>query len=282
MAMDTGCPDLYFPLMPAAPPLPVITLCPGHATVLFDAPPGWSWRTRIGNHCNLWLALDGRGRLRTGGVDTDIGAGAVCLLAPGQEVEIVHDRRRPLRNFSAHFTLADGADALPATVVRQVPLHDLQPLAMQAFHAAASGDPLGWMQATHLVSAMLCLVMRRSRDDHRDGAHAAAVRLVAEEIRLHPERPWPLAAVSARLGLSPAQAARSFRAATGSPVARFVIRCRMERAVRLLVETDLPVSTVGTLSGYADVYYFSRHFKAVIGTPPTRFRRSGDRQRDGT
>ncbi len=255
--------------------LPAITLCPGHPTLLFSAPAGWTWRARIGDHWNLWLALDGTGTLRSAGRMQELTAGSVLLLAPGQEVEVAHDRRRPIRNFSAHFTMAEpGSGGGPLVLAHGSLLHDLRPLALQALHAAASGDALGWAQATHLVSAMLCLIRRTAADDRGCGPHAVRTRRLAEEIRVHPQRPWPLPALAAELGLSRAQTARCFRACTGLAPGRFVIQCRIDRAAQMLVDTDLTVGSVAGLLGYSDVFYFSRHFKAVTGRSPSMHRAS--------
>lgn len=253
--------------------LPAIGLCPGHPTLLFSAPAGWTWRARIGDHWNLWLGLDGTGILRLADRAHELSAGSVILLPPGQEVEVAHDRRRPMRNFSAHFTAAEpGFGSGPLIVAHGALLHDLQPLAMQALHASAGGDALGWAQATHLVSAMLCLVHRRAGDAPGLGPHAAPTRRLAEEIRIHPERPWPLPKLAAELGLSRAQAARCFRACTGLSPGRFVIRCRIDRAAQMLIDTDLPVGAIASLLGYSDLFYFSRHFKALTGRSPSRHR----------
>lgn len=252
---------------------PSLALCPGHAALLFSAPKGWTWRTRIGDHFNLWLALDGKGTLHTAGSRHALSAGSVVVLAPGQEVEIEHDRRRPMRNFSAHFTMAaPWTESLPLVVTHASLLRDVHPLAMQALHASASGDDLGWAQATHLVSAMLCLIVGRAGETRGQGAHAARLRILIEDMRIHPERAWPLPVIATELGLSRAQTARIFRASTGVAPGRFVIQCRMDRAVQMLADTDLPIGTIATLLGYSDVFYFSRHFKSVIGSPPSRYR----------
>ena len=253
--------------------LPAIHLCPGHPTLLFSAPAGWTWRTRIGDYWNLWLALDGKGTVRVAGGAHDLVAGSVVVLPPGQEVEVTHDRRRPIRNFSAHFTVAEpglGSTALIAT--QGSLLHDLRPLALQALHGAAGGDALGWDQATHLVSAMLCLIHRQAGHGSDSGPHAERTRRLAEEIRIHPERPWPLTRIASELGLSRAHAARCFRACTGLAPGRFVIRCRIDRAAHMLVDTDLPVGSIAGLLGYADVFYFSRHFTSITGHSPSRHR----------
>ena len=258
--------------MRSTPALPTLTLCPGHETLLFAAPAGWTWRTRIGSYHNLWLVLDGQGTLRTRGQTLELRPGMGAVFAPGQEVEVTHDRRRPIRNFSAHFTTTPAAaTGLPLLITHPALLPDLHPLALQALHAAANNDPLGLTQATHLVSAMLCIVLRDAGRE-RPTAHAAGLRLLGEQIRLRPEQPWSLAAVANQLGLSRAQASRAFSAHFGLSPGRFVIRCRIARATQMLHDTDLPIGTIAGLVGYADLFYFSRHFKTITGSAPSRLR----------
>lgn len=253
--------------------IPAIRLCPGHATLVFAAPAGWTWRKQRGAFHNLWLVLEGRGILIADGARHELGIGSVCVLPPGLEIQVEHDRRRPIRNFSAHFTIADGIDEsrFPLIVSQEALFPDLRTLALQALHCTAPGDALGLIQATHLVSAMLCLVLRAGRTVH-EGPHAAKLRLLGERIRLHPEQPWTLTSIARELGLSRSQAGRGFHARFGMPPTRFAIHCRMERARQMLTDTDLPIGRIAGLLGYGDIFYFSRHFRSVVGCPPSHLR----------
>ena len=47
---------------------------------------------------------------------------------------------------------------------------------------------------------------------------------------------------------------------------------RMERAKKLLVSTDLPVSEVAQRSGYADYRVFTKAFKKAEGVTPSQYR----------
>lgn len=50
---------------------------------------------------------------------------------------------------------------------------------------------------------------------------------------------------------------------------RLVSRLRMERAQRLLSETDLTVTEIAALVGYDDPLHFSRRFRQLTGQPPS-------------
>ncbi|MEV5500870.1 helix-turn-helix domain-containing protein [Nonomuraea fuscirosea] len=51
-----------------------------------------------------------------------------------------------------------------------------------------------------------------------------------------------------------------------------VAAVRTIRAATLLAGTDVPLSTVGFLSGYADGPHFAREFARRTGTSPGRYR----------
>ena len=62
---------------------------------------------------------------------------------------------------------------------------------------------------------------------------------------------------------------------------RYLLRLRMEKAARLLLEPGASVKTVAAAMGYKDPFHFSRVFKSVHQVPPSRFRHSGHPQWPG-
>jgi AraC-like DNA-binding protein len=80
-------------------------------------------------------------------------------------------------------------------------------------------------------------------------------------------RPWSVAAMARRAGLSRDRFARVFRAATGSTPVRYLAWLRCDAAKRLLAD-GLSVSETAHLVGYADPAYFSRVFRRCVGAPP--------------
>jgi AraC-like DNA-binding protein len=51
------------------------------------------------------------------------------------------------------------------------------------------------------------------------------------------------------------------------------IRCRLEQAQELLVNTQAPLASIAERLGYYDEYPFANHFKRFNGISPGRFRR---------
>lgn len=54
----------------------------------------------------------------------------------------------------------------------------------------------------------------------------------------------------------------------------FVTDLRMEKAKKLLVSTDDTAGTIARMVGYESEYHFSRKFKELVGTTPSRYRKS--------
>ena len=53
----------------------------------------------------------------------------------------------------------------------------------------------------------------------------------------------------------------------------YIIRMRLDYAKQLLISTSDPIKTVSRLSGFSDIYYFSRLFKTKTGFTPVQYRR---------
>ena len=93
-------------------------------------------------------------------------------------------------------------------------------------------------------------VGRRLRDDPGLG-----VRDLARAVRRHPA--W--------LGTA-------YRRATGEGLAAAAARFRVERAARLLRETELAPAWVAADAGFCDQSHMSRSFRRVLGRPPSAVR----------
>lgn len=70
---------------------------------------------------------------------------------------------------------------------------------------------------------------------------------------------------------------RAFRKTVGLSPIGYHIRLKVQRACRLLVSSDLPVTEIAFRSGFSDSNYFSREFRKVMGMSPRTFRRSDAR-----
>lgn len=72
---------------------------------------------------------------------------------------------------------------------------------------------------------------------------------------------------------------RAFKAAFGETPHRYLISRRMERAMQLLRDTEMPVTEVCLAVGCTSLGSFSTQFRRFVGQSPTAYR---TQPRDGT
>ena len=114
---------------------------------------------------------------------------------------------------------------------------------------------------------------------HRQSSDTAAVDdlIVAEAlafIRNHLSEPIQVVDLEHRFGLSRRVIEYRFSQVLGRSPAVEIRRARLERARRLLVETNLPIAKIAPLAGFNHPEVFIRAFQREIGVSPGEFRRS--------
>jgi AraC-like DNA-binding protein len=81
-----------------------------------------------------------------------------------------------------------------------------------------------------------------------------------------------IAALAKSVHLSRAHFIRSFRETFGETPHRYLQRRRLERTMRLLRETDQPVTAICLDVGFTSLGTFSRTFSEIVGSSPSAYR----------
>lgn len=74
-------------------------------------------------------------------------------------------------------------------------------------------------------------------------------------------------------GLSNSRYITLFTKEFGKTPIEYILNLRLGRASELLLTTDMPISLVGSSSGYKDQYFFSKIFKKHMGVSPYEYRK---------
>jgi AraC-like DNA-binding protein len=101
-------------------------------------------------------------------------------------------------------------------------------------------------------------------------------RMVAEAMRLIWEQsqgPMTVEHLSRQLPITRRSLERRFRAAVGHGIHDEIVRCRLERARRLLLGTELSLKEVAAAAGFASADNLGRTFRRAEGMTPLRYRR---------
>ena len=87
--------------------------------------------------------------------------------------------------------------------------------------------------------------------------------------------PLRLTEVAQHFGMSPQYFCSFFKSHLGRSFVQHVNFLRIERASRLLRETDQPIMEIGFTVGFENFSYFIKRFRAVFGCTPSVYRKSG-------
>ncbi len=100
----------------------------------------------------------------------------------------------------------------------------------------------------------------------------ADVGPVLAAIHAEPERAWSVAGLAKLMGASRSSFASKFVEIVGETPARYLAQIRMHLARQWIVRDQARISDVAQRLGYDSEASFSRAFKRIIGSPPSRFR----------
>jgi AraC-like DNA-binding protein len=100
------------------------------------------------------------------------------------------------------------------------------------------------------------------------------LRRARDLIDRHFAEPLDLDAMARAAGFSRYHFARGFTAAYGETPGQYLTRRRIERAQDLLRSADLSVTEICHLVGFTSLGSFSARFSALVGVPPTEYRRA--------
>ena len=98
-------------------------------------------------------------------------------------------------------------------------------------------------------------------------------QLVKSYVKNNLSKKITLADLAWNLHCSTVTITEHFKEEYGMTVMEYVMKKRMEKAVRLLTNSELSIREIAEECGFTDDEYFSRCFKNAYGTPPNNWRR---------
>ncbi|TMR20627.1 AraC family transcriptional regulator [Nonomuraea turkmeniaca] len=100
------------------------------------------------------------------------------------------------------------------------------------------------------------------------------ISIALDAMHRDPARPWTVAELGSRAGLSRAAFARRFATLVGQPPLTYLTWWRLASAGRLLRESDAALSEIASRVGYGSEFAFANAFKRAYGMPPGKYRRT--------
>lgn len=87
-----------------------------------------------------------------------------------------------------------------------------------------------------------------------------------------PHQSWPVDRLAEVSAVTEAHFAREFKKAFGLPPHRYLLTRRVERAIALLRDTDLPITQIAFQTGWNSLGTFSRVFRDITDESPGELR----------
>ncbi len=113
-----------------------------------------------------------------------------------------------------------------------------------------------------------CLLVK----NHSMKGYSLLIRKVLTQIEYDITADLGLKNLAAQLNVNPSYLSTLFKKETGSTLTEYVNQKRIEHAVFLLNTTNLQIQMIAQYSGIADVNYFTKTFKKIIGITPKEYR----------
>lgn len=102
---------------------------------------------------------------------------------------------------------------------------------------------------------------------------------IAEFVEDNIDRPIGLSELAQLVGISRFHFSRIFKLSTGLTPTRYIEDCRIKRACAYIKDTDMPLSNIALMLGYADQSHFTRRFRMHAGCTPAVFAREQGKRR---
>ncbi|QYY36295.1 AraC family transcriptional regulator [Ruficoccus sp. ZRK36] len=150
---------------------------------------------------------------------------------------------------------------------------DIQSLVRKMERECRRQDACARMMLRLNLMELLILLMRLSTRQSGQKRRSIVTAYVRDYLERHFDEELDYESMAAEVGISRAYLCTLYRKQEGEPIGRTLLGIRLENARRLLSQSDRPVTDVCYSSGFNDLSYFYRVFKAETGVNPGSFRR---------
>lgn len=240
------------------------------------------------SHHTLSLYLSGgQGTWRHEAPDRRGEPGRLCVMPAGHESRwVVGGEQSFVHLYFDEEQLAPLAVRLLDREPREVQVPDLTfvdvarvAAPLQALAGLDWQDPQARLQANALGhAAMAELLLGHAQRGHRlpprGGLSAAVRRRLVDWTEARLDQPLTIGEMAAQAALSEHHFARMFRTSFGIAPHAWVLWLRLERAKRLLRQSDAPLDEVARQCGLANASHLVNRFRARTGFTPAKYRQA--------
>ncbi|MDX3927482.1 MAG: AraC family transcriptional regulator [Shinella sp.] len=134
-------------------------------------------------------------------------------------------------------------------------------------------DHMARAVAARLIRKHSSAAGKRTQGPSNEGLSARLLERTREIVEARLESRLTTTDIAAGTGIGADHFGRLFKQATGMTLYQFVIRCRVDRAGRMLADTTKPIIQIAYECGFADQVHLTRAFGRIVGRTPAAFRK---------
>ena len=241
--------------------------------------PGESAGPAVREHYVLHFCLAGRGDYQFQDTHCAIGPGEGFLVLPGEVVSIRADRQEPWRQIWVGFTgfraaeyldlcgLGEGNRIFSCDAPEQLERCVQE---MVCYETAGRGHDLLLLGELYRFLGWIARSSAGKSGRRRENG-AEYVERAVEYVRSHYQEDLTVSRLAQYVGLNRSYLTTVFQNTLHLSPQQFLMRFRMERASRLLLDGTLSVGEVARSCGYPDPLTFSKAFKRTLGVTPSQY-----------
>ena len=213
-----------------------------------------------------------------------IPTGGFFVHPAGHDLTVALDA--PLETIHANLddaVLAEAANGVRADLTSHLGPHDpmIEQLLLALDGTLRQWEPAARTYVDHLTAMLAAHLVHRYGPAHSAPRTPVTSALdthqlgdVVDEMKSRLAEPIPLIDLAAVAALSTSQLTRRFKAATGLTPHRYLVRLRLEQAVRELRTSTRPIADVAVTCGFSHQEHLTRTMRAQLGITPAEVRRS--------
>jgi AraC family transcriptional regulator len=169
------------------------------------------------------------------------------------------------------------------TIEPQIGVRDeqLSHMAMSLLYELKAENIVGRLYADSVAAVLAIQLIRRYSclkdvGIRKGGMAPHKLRRALEFISDKLEQPGGIAldVLAQEVGMSRYHFSRVFKESMGLSPINYIVRQRIERAKKLLTETELPIADIALQAGFSGQSHFTTFFRKLVGVTPRSFRRA--------
>ncbi len=144
----------------------------------------------------------------------------------------------------------------------------------QSLQKEIAGQEIGYMvRVNHLIDELLITIVRHlTRQNNLQRDFPATFMKLEQSLRNNLDHQWLVEEMAVLVGLGTTAFTEKVKNYTGFSPLHYLINIRVAEAIKLLKNTDKPVTDIALETGFYSSQHFSTTFKKLTGYTPRQFR----------